>query len=451
MKKYILILTITLLASSCSDSLDKIAPRNAIGESQLKDTDISKLRNGVYASVESGVFDFAFDFDVRADNYRGGPGLSLVDPVNSNPADAGILSLWRSAYRRIKDINFLIERIDNTANQTAIMQTYKAEALYFRGLMYYNLVTRWGGVPILTRTTVDIIQRSTEAQVWQQIKDDLLAAELVLPNFTNKFFVSKQASQALLARVYLATNDKPNALTYADKVITYGTSTTTNFALANDANGYAANFIANTPSKEVIFAFVNNNSNNLRLYYQRLNDVDPSWDYSPALSIYNNLYTNATTPLRTGDKRRTAVFSADNTRLIKFPNGVNGQQLVTTSNRNYTPIIVSRFSEMYLIKAEALGAGAATEAALAPYFSARYTVSPLIGTIAALSATDFQNLILDERQREFYGEGYRWFDIKRTNRLDLLPSLAGRNYLLYYPIPQNEILLGGYTQNPLSN
>ena len=60
---------------------------------------------------------------------------------------------------------------------------------------------------------------------------------------------------------------------------------------------------------------------------------------------------------------------------------------------------------------------------------------------------EFQNLILDERQREFYGEGYRWFDIKRTKRLDLLPSLNGRDYLLYYPIPQLEIDLAKYTQN----
>jgi hypothetical protein len=75
----------------------------------------------------------------------------------------------------------------------------------------------------------------------------------------------------------------------------------------------------------------------------------------------------------------------------------------------------------------------------------------VVGTVATLNSTDFQNLILDERQREFYGEGFRWYDIKRTNRLDLLPSIVNRNYLLYYPIPQVEIDLAKYIQNPSYN
>lgn len=445
MKLYFLF-ALAFIAAGCSKQLDEIKPRNAISQDELKDADILKLRNGVYAQVEIGIFGFTFDFDRRADNLRGGPGFSLVDPVNMAPSDAGVLSMWRNAYNRIADVNFLIETIDQSPNQTAEKQTIKAEALYFRALLYYHLVTRWGGVPLLTTRTFDIVQRSTETEVWKQITGDLLAAETALPDFTNKFFVSRQAAQALLARVYLSVNDKANAIVYADKVLTYGT-TTAKFALAADANGYATNFIANTTSKELIFGFVNSNTNNRKLFYQTVNDVDPTWDYSPALNLFTGLYADGTSPVRTGDKRKTAVFSSDNTRIIKFPNGKSGQQLVTTSNADATPVIVSRYSEMYLIKAEALGAGAAAEAALSAYFTARYTVPPVAGTIATLNAANFQNLILDERQREFFGESFRWYDIKRTNRLDLLPSLAGRNYLLYYPVPQVERDLAGYEQN----
>jgi hypothetical protein len=198
----------------------------------------------------------------------------------------------------------------------------------------------------------------------------------------------------------------------------------------------------------VIFAFVNSNTNNRKLYYSFVNDVDPTWNYSSDLSLFTNLYANGSSPARAGDKRRTAVFaSGANTRIIKFPNGRAGQQLVTTSNADATPVMVTRYSEMHLIKAEALSAGIAAEAALTPYFTARYTTAPVAGAIASLNATDFQSLILNERQREFFGESYRWYDIKRTNRLDLLPSLAGRNYLLYYPVPQVERDLTGYTQN----
>jgi hypothetical protein len=431
---------------SCSKQLDDIKPRNAIPQEQLTEADLSKLRNGVYAQVEIGIFGFAFDFDMRGDNFRGGPGFSLVDPANMIPSDAGVLSMWRNAYNRIADVNFFIESLDKSPATTTLKQTYRGEALYFRALLYYQLVTRWGGVPILKSRSLDIVQRSTEVEVWNLILADLIEAEVLLPNFTNKFFVSKQAVQALLARTYLSVNDKPNALVYADKVLTYGTSSN-NFVLANDANGYATNFIANSTSKEIIFGFINSNTNNRKLFYQSVNDIDPTWNYSPSINLFTSLYSNGTTPVRTGDKRRTAVFSTDNTRLIKFPNGKTGQQLITTTNADATPVIVSRYSEMHLIKAEALGSGSAAEAALAAYFTARYTVPPVAGSIASLSALNFQNLILDEKQREFYGENFRWYEIKRTNRLDLLPSLAGRNYLMYYPIPQVEIDLAGYAQN----
>jgi hypothetical protein len=103
---------------------------------------------------------------------------------------------------------------------------------------------------------------------------------------------------------------------------------------------------------------------------------------------------------------------------------------------------------MYLIKAEAMGP-ASGAAALTPYFTARYRTPPTPAAIASLSASQYQDLILNERFREFFGEGYKWYDIKRTGRTDLLTTWAGRDYLLYYPVPQTEIDLAGYTQNPI--
>ena len=105
---------------------------------------------------------------------------------------------------------------------------------------------------------------------------------------------------------------------------------------------------------------------------------------------------------------------------------------------------------MYLIKAEALGKtnGAA---ALVEYMKKRYTTAQSEAAIKALSDKEYQTLILDERRREFYAEGMRWQDIKRTNRLELLETLDGRTYLMYYPIPQDEIDMAGtaaYPQNP---
>jgi starch-binding outer membrane protein, SusD/RagB family len=439
-KQYLYIAINFFLFSSCSSQLDNVNPKNGILPEQLTTDDIGKLRNGLYAQMEQVMFNFAFDFDKRADHFRSGPGFSLVDPVNMTPSDDDVLTLWRSAYNRMADVNFLLETLETTGNTSATAQTIKGEALYFKACLYYNLVSRWGGVPIMNKRTFDAIPRSTEDDVWKQIISDLKVSESLLPDISNKFFVSKQAVQALLAKVFLATGDKTNAILYADLVIN-----SNKFALTMDENGYASNFIANSVSKEIIFGFINTNVNNKKLYYQFVNDIDGTWNYAPDLKIFTSLYED--TPLKVGDIRKKAVFSSENTRIIKFPNGKSGQQLVTTTNPDQTPVIIARLPEMYLIKAEALGKVASNKSVLTIYLTARYSKPQSADLILGLSDIDFQNFILNEKQREFYGEGYFWYELKRTKRIDLLPSLKGRNQLLYYPIPQVEKDLGGYTQN----
>lgn len=122
-------------------------------------------------------------------------------------------------------------------------------------------------------------------------------------------------------------------------------------------------------------------------------------------------------------------------------------QFITNEVPSQTPLPVLRLAEMYLIKAEAQGANAGL-ATMKEFMQKRYAS---VNLPASMSETDFQNLILDERQRELYSEGFRWYDLKRTGRLDLFTTLNGRNHLMYWPIPQSEIDLAGtdkYPQNP---
>ena len=89
------------------------------------------------------------------------------------------------------------------------------------------------------------------------------------------------------------------------------------------------------------------------------------------------------------------------------------------------------------------------------YMENRYETVTLPAT---MSAADFRELVLDENQREFYAEGRRWFDIKRayiqdkTFDLDkVYKTWNDRDYLMYWPIPQDERDLAGhdrYPQNP---
>lgn len=426
---------------SCSKQLGEVAPKNAVPQDNITSSDIPTLRNGMYALLEDFTFDYWFDFDVRAVNFKGGPGFTISsDPINMNPSDADLYARWTKAYTALNKINFLIKVINNTSNPTSF-NTTKGEALYARALIYYNLVTRWGGVPVLTEQSYANVPRGTEAEVWAQIKSDLSQAESLVTVTPTAFYITQPAVQALQARVFLAIGDKTNAISYCDKILSLN-----KYTLATDSLSYSSIWSAGASSKEIIFALANNTSSNPHLFYQAVNDIDGSWNYSATTTLYNSLYSDKSIAI--GDKRKTAVFNATNTRIIKFPNGVVGQQLASTTNANFTPLVISRISEIYLIKAEAQGAGAAAANTLQIYFNARYNGVPSLAALTALSASETQNLILDERLREFYCEGFRWYDLKRTGRSDLFTTLGGRNYLLYYPIPQTERDLAGYPQNP---
>lgn len=112
----------------------------------------------------------------------------------------------------------------------------------------------------------------------------------------------------------------------------------------------------------------------------------------------------------------------------------NGNGVGQPNAGSTRPYNIAKFSELYLVAAEAAVKGATTKSNM----SARELVNVLRARAgkwtfsnAANSemATDYSaemvaatpsaidiNYILDERSREFYGEGYRWFDLVRTQK-----------------------------------
>jgi len=137
-----------------------------------------------------------------------------------------------------------------------------------------------------------------------------------------------------------------------------------------------------------------------------------------------------------------------------------------------------RSSEAYLIAAEAIVKGASNGSigSAADYYNA--VVNRAVGATNAANMaadpTDLDDLttksyrasgavtidmILDERAREFMGEGLRWYDLKRTGKLierakAFNPWIGGLNYIKEHhylrPIPLSEIDLSSsdVAQNP---
>lgn len=153
----------------------------------------------------------------------------------------------------------------------------------------------------------------------------------------------------------------------------------------------------------------------------------------------------------------------------------NGTGLGQPNAGSTRPFPIAKFSELYFIAAEAAVKGATTQPGksavdLINVLRARAgkwrwdnngnvakVVDNSAAMIAATPATIDINYILAERSREYYGEGYRWFDLVRTQTWAAIAAtyqICGSangdhtavtvtrtipNYLYLRPIPQGQI------------
>jgi hypothetical protein len=124
---------------------------------------------------------------------------------------------WARCYDVIHRCNLVISNIDNVPfDNDDIKRQYVGEMKVIRGLMYFNLVRYFGGVPIvLTDITPEEaikVERSTIQQTYDAITKDLRDAIDLLPNnYTgaNVGRITRFAAEGLLGRVFLTMSGYP--------------------------------------------------------------------------------------------------------------------------------------------------------------------------------------------------------------------------------------------------
>ncbi|MCC8425951.1 RagB/SusD family nutrient uptake outer membrane protein [Mucilaginibacter sp. UR6-11] len=341
---------------------------------------------------------------------------------------------WQNPYRIVFNANLALEGIakQNTAtSDQATLNSIRGQALFFRSFAFYALAQLYTapynaasanqdpGIPLkMTSDLNEVSSRGTVQQTYTRILQDLQEAVTLLPTTSPvNSRPNKVAAYAMLARVYLAMQDYPNALINANaalalnnKLINYNSLSTTS----------STPFTPRFQNIEDIFHAVMVANNAL---------------LNPATSATSNVAkidpdlvaSYATTDLR------KSVFLKANTVTVKLP--INLSNPAVTANvtvpdgsyrfsGNYEPVTNSALytglatDELYLIAAECNARAGNADAAMAglnALLIKRYKTGTYTAQTAS-NATDALNKVLDERRKELLMRGLRWTDLRRLNK-----------------------------------
>ncbi|MDR0510352.1 MAG: RagB/SusD family nutrient uptake outer membrane protein [Rikenellaceae bacterium] len=154
--------------------------------------------------------------------------LALYNGVNADNASYQ-LGLWTNIYKRIAQVNeFLYTQKEYSALDAAINARLRSEALFFRGMLYFELIKRHKNVILYDEDMAKYQSNSPlsdEDSGWNMVENDLKAAAANLPwkyNAADAGRVTKGAAYALLSRAMLYAKRWEVAKVAADSVIELG-------------------------------------------------------------------------------------------------------------------------------------------------------------------------------------------------------------------------------------
>ncbi|WP_162238707.1 RagB/SusD family nutrient uptake outer membrane protein [Pedobacter sp. Leaf194] len=373
---------------------------------------------------------------------------------------------WVTLYRQIYNCNLTIENIESHKSNLSRYNQWMGEALFMRAFSYFDVVNLYGDVPLALSSdyaTTNFLPRTPRAQVYAQMVADLLRAESLLgetyldglsattPNRTRP---NKYAAAALLARVYLYTENYAQAEIEATKVI----ANSVLYQLPTLANAFLSN------SRETIWAIAPVTGAVVRDYnlYASAPAVNAT---QVALANINPATMSASllNSFETGDQRLSTWTVLKTTTTAP----VNGQFYYPAKYKsvvNGTEFLMQlRLAEQYLIRSEARLKQNNVASAVQDLNIIRQRARPATpGNVlpdyqATLSPEACMDAILKERRTELFSEsGHRFYDLKRTGRIDAVMTLAasvkGTNWASWkqiWPIPLNDIQLNpNLTQAP---
>jgi hypothetical protein len=500
--RFILTLFIILIGfNSCDeDKLNPVNP-NQLGTETFYRTgpQLVAAINAVYAGLQANNLynrEYFFLQDLLSDDCdTGGPQLEPARAqVLTHVFDASnplIDANWRGWYRVIHRANLVLENAATPTEEITeeLRDRVIGEAYFLRALAHYELVTQWGGVPLMT-TSATIpagIPRATEDAVYTLLFADLTEAINRLPlsstySGNNVGRASKGAAQALAAKAHLFRGNYAAARPFLLEIISSNQYQLVdryldNFEEENENNSESVWEIQFSEAFGAAGAW-NGDGNGIAEVTFRGQEYGPTaWrNVIPSLPLFNE-YERVANGAAKDDPRIGYSFYQIGDRYnggasVLTPANVQGNieraswrkyQMIykrgaedTQSGINFRAI---RYADVLLMMAEVENELTGPSAAL-PYVNqvrarADVAMPPLpTAQYPTGSKTEMFRAIQHERRVELAGEQVRNKDIRRWRRQNLLASEPIINWNIRYdklPLPLSELDNNGALTNADQN
>lgn len=234
--------------SACSESFLNLSPEGNLNEDIFFKTpeDFEQALVGAYEPLRS-IANIAYLMDeCRSDNARyfyyakdrGGNNTEIMTNYVTSTDNGIILERYSNAYVGVSRSNTILDRIEAVEfADNGVKNRIIGEAKVLRAHYYFDLVRKFGGVPLfLSEVTVPsqaYKARASEEEVYNQIIVDLRDAVDLLPNPTFSTGdigrINKGVASTELAKVYLTRGDYSAAIPLLESVTSMGYELIPNF------------------------------------------------------------------------------------------------------------------------------------------------------------------------------------------------------------------------------
>src|ERR1700676_1595374 len=257
MKKYIIIVGSVLClmwAVSCKKALTENLHSSLTSANFYKtESDAQAGLNGVFSNLTVQTYYQRTVYiisDLSCDIFRPNNANSDRQELytgNYSASNGQLYAWWLNSYATIKNANDFLVNVPNIQMDATAKNDLLGNALFIRGLAYFELTTMFGALPLVLKNDASqnlFPSRTSPDSIYNQVISDLQFAEsncnhaaAISSNYMGR--VSSEAATTILARVYLQRastsfakpGDSQSALTECNKLIAYSAANPNYLAL----------------------------------------------------------------------------------------------------------------------------------------------------------------------------------------------------------------------------